>query len=647
MQHLSRYMQATGRWSLALFLCLILGITLVSTPAFTLAQEQEPSPVRLQVSAGYDGAYRVSHWFPVHVTVSNDGPDIQGVLEWHFPGMRDNVSFKRVVDLPRGAQKRLVLNAFAKDFARTGDVRLVVDGTAIVEERVRLTPIEVEQYIVGVVSSDSALLSSLASMKFNNRTSTTVTHLSPDLLPEEALTLAGIDALFLHDIITTDLTSAQRAALELWVSLGGQLVVSGGANAERTVPGLTDLLPVTVEGLTADAALASLGNMVPRERETLPASATVSQVEMQPAARQVDNAGLLVTRRQGAGQVIFSRFDLSALRAWTGEPALWSRVLDSDMSFEPGTLYRWRDDNLVQEVVQFPGLRLPSFGILVLFILFYVVVIGPLNFLMLRRMRRSELAWITVPAIVLLFVGGTYAVGTLIRGNRPRVVQVAIVQGYENMSRAQATDFIGLFSPRRDTYTLTLPPNALVSQERLGWDNSAYAPIVWTEQNTELRDLLVDVSSLRTAIVEQVVDMPFQVSSNLQRQRGEVRGAVQNLGSEPLRDAVIVYGSTQQRLGTLAPGDNHEVVLERNRGNFPGFANFDDDETMFNRQRILNILDEPDQFGRFGPNTPMGGLDDNGVYLLSWGEQPLSSVQIDGTSANQDGLILYVIRLNG
>jgi hypothetical protein len=68
---------------------------------------------------------------------------------------------------------------------------------------------------------------------------------------------------------------------------------------------------------------------------------------------------------------------------------------------------------------------------------------------------------------------------------------------------------------------------------------------------------------------------------------------------------------------------------------------------MFNRQRILNILDEPDQFGRFGPNTPMGGLDDNGVYLLSWGEQPLSSVQIDGTSANQDGLILYVIRLNG
>ncbi len=638
-------MQATGRWSLALFLCLILGITLVSTPTSTLAQES--SPVRLQVSAGYDGTYRVSHWFPVNVTVSNDGPDIQGIIEWHFPGMRDNVTFKRVVDLPRGAQKRLVLNAFAKDFARTGEVRLIVDGTAIVEERVRLTPIEVEQYIVGVVSSDSALLSSLASMKFNNRTSTTVTHLSPELLPEEAPALAGIDALFLHDIITTDLTPDQRAALELWVALGGQLVVSGGANAERTVPGLTDLLPITVEGLTADVALASLGNMVPRERETLPTSTTVSQVELQPAAQSVDDAGLLVTRRQGAGQVIFSRFDLSALRAWTGEPALWSRVLESDMSFEPGTLYRWRDDNLVQEVVQFPGLQLPSFGVLVLFILVYVVVIGPLNFLMLRRMRRSELAWITVPAIVLLFVGGTYAVGTLIRGNRPRVVQVAIVQGYENTSRAQATDFIGLFSPRRDTYTLTLPPDALVSQERLGWDNSAYAPVVWTDQGTELRDLLVDVSSLRTAIVEQAVDMPFQVSSNLQRQQGEVRGEVQNLGSEPLRDAVIVYGSTQQRLGTLAPGTDHEVVLEHNRGNFPGFANFDDDETMFNRRRILNILDEPDQFGRFGPNTPMGGLDDNGVYLLSWGEQPLSSVQIDGTSANQDGLILYVIRLNG
>ncbi len=601
----------------------------------------------LQVSAGYDGSYRVSHWFPVNVTVSNDGPDIQGVLEWHFPGMRDNATFKRLVDLPRGAQKRLVLNAFAKDFARAGEVRLVVDRTPVVEEQVRLTPIDAEQYVVGVVSSDSALLSSLASMKFNNRTSTTVTHLAPELLPDEALALAGIDALFLHDIITTDLTPAQRAALELWVSLGGQLVVSGGANAERTVPGLTDLLPITVEGLTGDAALASLGNMVPRERETLPASATVSQVELQPAAQAVDDAGLLVAWRQGAGQVIFSRFDLSALRAWTGEPALWSRVLESDMRFQPGTLYRWRDDNLVQQVLRFPGMQFPSFGVLLLFILFYVVIIGPLNFLILRRMRRSELAWITVPAIVLLFVGGTYAVGTLIRGNRPRVMQVAIVQGYEHTSRAQATDFIGLFSPRRDTYTLTLPPDALVSQERLGWDNSAYASVVWTDQGTELRDLLVDVSSLRTAIVEQAVDMPLQVSSNLQRQRGEVRGEVQNLGNEPLLDAVIVYGSTQQHLGTLAPGANHEVILERNRGNFPGFANFDDDETMFSRQRILNTLDEPDQFGRFGPNAPMGGLDDNGVYLLSWSEQPLSSVQIDGTSAHQDGLTLYVIRLNG
>jgi hypothetical protein len=580
--------------------------------------------------------------------VSNDGPDIQGVLEWHFPGMRDSNTFERVVDLPRGAQKRLVLNAFAHNFARTGEVRLVVNGTAIGTERVRLMPIDAEQFVVGVVSSDSALLNSLASMNFNNRGSTTVVHLSHELLPDTAMALAGIDALFLHDITTTDFSPSQRATLELWVSLGGQLVVSGGANAERTVPGLADLVPVTVAGLTADVSLAPLGELARRDRATL-TSATVSQVELQPEAREVDDAGLIVARSQGAGQVIFSRFDLSALRAWTGEPDLWSRVLDSSMRFEPGTLYRWRDDNLIPQVVQFPGLQLPSFGILVLFILVYVVIIGPVNFLMLRRMRRSELAWITVPGIVLLFVVGTYGVGTLIRGNRPRIVQVTIVQGYEGTTRAQATDFIGLFSPRRDTYTLTLTPDALVSQERLGWDNSAYAPVVWTDRGTELRDLLVDVSSLRTAIVEHAVDMPFQVSSTLQRQQGEVRGEVQNLSDTPLVDAVVVHGSTQQDLGTLAPGDSHDLVLEHNQGNFPGFTDPDDDETMFNRQRILNNLVTPDQFGRFGQNAPlgMGGLDNDGVYLLSWHTQSLNTAQIDGTPAHQDGLTLYVIQLDG
>lgn len=649
MQQILRSIQNTTGWFLVVVLCLVYGAALCPIPAPVLAQGQPQPAVQIQVMAGYNEQYRVSHWFPITVIASNTGPDIQGILEWQFTGIPDSTTFKRVVDLPRGAQKRLSLHAFATNFARAGEVRLVVNGAVVGRQRVRLNPIDAEQYVIGVVSSDPALLNSLEVMQFNNHIGTTVTHLTPDLLPEEAITLAGIDALFLHDLPTADLTPAQYAALELWVYQGGQLVVSGGTNAERTTPGLTELLPVTVGDLRSAVSLETLGKFAPRERESMPPNATVSQVTIQPDARALDDAALLVARNRGEGQVIFSAFDFTTLRAWIGEPTLWSRVLKSTANFEPGTLYRWREANLVREVIQFPGLQLPSFGILVIFILVYIVVIGPLNFIILRRMRRSEWAWGTIPVIVLLFVVGTYSAGALIRGNQFRIMQVTLVQGYEQTTRGQATGFVGLFSPGRDTYTLTFPPEALVSHERFGWDNSAYAPVVWTDQGTELRDLLVDVSSLRTAIVEQAVDVPFRISSDLERQRGDVTGTVQNLGDTPLVDAVLVYGSSQESLGTLEPGARRDISLERNRGTFPPPVLTDSSE-LLDQRRVLNALFQGDQFGPFpvGPNPPMRGMPDrDGVYLLAWRDQPLIETRVNGSAVTQAGITLYIIRLDG
>src|SRR5690606_4362729 len=41
----------------------------------------------------------------------------------------------------------------------------------------------------------------------------------------------------------------------------------------------------------------------------------------------------------------------------------------------------------------------------------YAVLVGPVNFLVLRRLRRRDLAWITVPALGLLAMGGFWVAG--------------------------------------------------------------------------------------------------------------------------------------------------------------------------------------------------------------------------------------------
>jgi hypothetical protein len=112
-----------------------------------------------------------------------------------------------------------------------------------------------------------------------------------------------------------------------------------------------------------------------------------------------------------------------------------------------------------------------------------------------------------------------------------------------------------------------------------------------------------------------------------------------------LEDVLIVRGAAFQSLGTLEPGASRAVSLGSNR-NFPWGVNLSR-SGLFERQQILSALFEggPARFGN--PNAPSQPIDERGVYLLAWSSAPTVSVGLDGSEASQDGLTLYIIRLNG
>jgi hypothetical protein len=77
---------------------------------------------------------------------------------------------------------------------------------------------------------------------------------------------------------------------------------------------------------------------------------------------------------------------------------------------------------------------------------------------------------------------------------------------------------------------------------------------------------------------------------------------------------------------------------------------------VFERQNILSNFFGFNQFGfnaAAGPNpnlqapVPEGIPDRDGVYLLAWGMKPILDFQINNNAAEQQSLVLYVIRLNG
>jgi hypothetical protein len=629
-----------------LLLCLfaVLPVAVNTSSRVVLAQDQPP--ITLDVRVGYEGAYRIGEWFPVSVSIGNDGPDLRGVLEWSFVGQTDEQVFRQAIDLPRGSRKRVTLEVFARDFVRTGQLRLL-DGENPVEARdISLDSVDEGVFLAAVISSDPAMLNSLNSLPITGFSSTRVRHLDAADLPEHAALLRGLNALFLHDIDSAALSPAQREALALWVSLGGQLFVSGGASGQKVAAGLADLLPAQVGGAVTQGDLAALASLAGSTPLPNPAAA-LSPAQPRAEAEQLPpGSGLLFRWHYGSGLVTFSAFDFASLRGWPGEGALWGRLLVRQSLLDPGYGARLSQISLLERgVLRLPSLNLPSTGVVLAFLLLYVLVIGPINYLVLRRLRRLEWAWLSVPLVVLVFSCGLYAVGVGLRSGQSQLSQATIVQGAEGQQRAFATGFVGLFSPRRASYTVGFPAQTLVGGAPVRFTQSnQFDAVVADDGGARSIRVLADVVSVSTFIAEQMVDLPVAIQTSLTSDAAGLRGEVRNTGAGALEDVLIVRGDSFARLGALAAGASREVTPNSLQQGFPSSVGLADSGT-FNRQEILRALFDSDALRLRNSGLSSGSIDDQATYLLGWSSVPTISATLDGQEASQAGLTLYVIRL--
>ena len=610
-----------------------------------LAQAQTQPAIRIAVQAGFEDAYRVGEWFPVSVNMTNNGADIQGVLDWSFPGQPDEQTFQRAIDLPHGANKRVTLAVLARGFARQGRITLLEKGAPLASQDVSLNPIDTGGFLIGVISSDPGLLNSLNALQIGSASRALVRHMNLTAIPEQTTALRGLNVLFLHDIDSGALSKEQRAALELWVRLGGQLVVSGGLNGQKAARGLADLLPADVGSAIVQGDLTALARLAGVSVLPQPALAPLSDARPRVGADALRGGGGLFNRwRLGNGTVTFSAFDLATLRGWAGEVALWGKLLTPSVSVSLGMTAHLSPANVMQGVLQLPGQELPSTATLFLFLLMYVLVIGPLNYIVLRRWRRLEWAWISVPLIVFLFAGGLYIVGYRLRGNMMQLDQVAVVQGDEGQTRGFATAFVNLFSPRRTTVTLAFPAEALVSEMGSGSELPA-SPALSNDTGVMVPGVLLDVAASRTFVAETARDIPVRIQSSVQDNGSSVGGEVRNIGSSSLEDALIVHNGAFQPLGTLVPGVVGHVMLNYSTNNFPSETKLTE-TGRYNRQQVLHMLFSSNAGGAFyGTNSNEGMLDPKGTYLLAWLNEPSVPLQIDGQMVPQGGVTLFVIRL--
>ncbi len=449
--------------------------------------------------------------------------------------------------------------------------------------------------------------------------------------------------------------------MRTWLAGGGRLTILGGSGGLGLLAGFPDELlpyrPTATIDVEPDAIRGLLGGALPRGAEALPSLAGSAGEGARTLATQGDRV-IVADRPAGSGAVMLAGFDPSTpwLAESTSVDVLWAALVPARGASRAPLVVG--DDGIVVNLLgTLPALALPSIEGLLVLLFGYILLIGPVNYLVLRRLDRREWAWVTMPLLVVGFAVAAFAIGAALRGTDVIVNQVALVRAAPGTDAAQAQVYLGVFSPTRGTYDVSIPGGALLSAPYSGegfGEGGTQGLDVLQGDPARIRALEVGYGTMRSIRAEAAVSAP-RVEARLSLEDDRVVGTIRNASDGPLEDAVVVLGTGVVLLGDVAAGTTADVSLRMDADSFGRALSeriFGQQQWTENgpvgpdplrdnvRRQLIDALTYDPFFGSTGT------LPADGPVLLAWGEPGLIPVEVAGADPRVTGETLYYVPLD-
>ncbi|MCC7130607.1 MAG: hypothetical protein B6D39_11025 [Anaerolineae bacterium UTCFX2] len=575
----------------------IAGLALLILGVAAKAQAQTPasnqtSSVEMTAYAAFEGNFKYGEWLPVQVLLSNNGPDLDGEIRIPVQSSGGITNYSARVELPAGARKLITVYALPNNFSRQINVELYSGESLIVSQRVSVQPNPNVDYFVGIFSPQRGAISLINSVDIpGTKRPKVLIDVPLDQLPGKYEGLRAFDLLIINDQDTSTLKPEQKAALETWVRQGGRLVVGGGVGAGTTISGLPEtLFPATFETTELRDKLPVLEAFSGNEHPIrVPGPFVIAKIQSENA-RILTPAGddaLIYEWGIGDGYVNFIVLDpaVSPFDAWQGATAFWEKLITPGSAY-PDSLptdvssHQLFASNMPYALSNLPMLDLPSARGLALMLVFYILLVGPVNYLVLHRMKRLQLAWITIPVITIIFSAASFGVGYLLHGTDIFVNKISLIQ-VAPTGNAKYDSFIGIFSPAQTAYQVEVRGGGLVSPLSPYYDPwSSQSPPTSISRSIKLvqgdpafvEGLSIDQWSMQSFMSEGSIAKFGTVQADLALEGDALVGTIRNSTQYTFEDAVIIFGTKFASLGALAPNETSEVNIQLSDLGGPNFG---------------------------------------------------------------------------
>ncbi len=321
-----------------------------------------------------------------------------------------------------------------------------------------------DDLLIGILSDDYSALNYFDGIDListvNGEETANILQLDAEDLEGGKGNISILSYIIIDNYDTANLSEEEYSVLKEWVEAGGILVLSLGSNYQNVLHIFTDDFASGTLG-SMDKKNVVWGGSGDSETDSVALSSVdVISFAMEDAKEMTEFSSDQTSfqKMTGTGSVIVLGYDLAMdpIAGFDDRKEIAKRLLEvTRTSNNSASRPRYGHDfsNLagLSDDVKKPSVLL--YGAL---LLFYVILVGPVLYLVLKGMKKREKIWIGIPVVALAFTGVIYLTGFIYRIRKPLVNTFTVIQLDGNAMKEDV--YTGTICPKARDYSLQIEP---------------------------------------------------------------------------------------------------------------------------------------------------------------------------------------------
>lgn len=557
------------------------------------------------IGIGYKGKTKYERNVKVDALIENKGSDFTGKIriECSRTDAEGSVVVQKVFAAASGESKRVQFALSTIDPESYIKVAICdAEDDVICSERISLkfgyNSSESVLYIGALSDNQDSLKyisTGLAADKntFDASDDGLVFPLEIDDITDDPKILDSLDIIIIDDFDTSKFSDGQIEAIKTWISDGGTLFLGSGADAGKVLKAFSGkLLNGTIGsvkqintnfGISRKKLTSLLGEN--RVNKRVPLDITQINIKGSEPVLSDGRNKLISSLDYEKGKVIVSEFSLAL---GPGISLLYGPVItdviknniSDELKFNTSSqgpnpwssysnVYTYEPEVLtLNETDSLPNIKLYAVILLV-----YVIIAGPVVYIITKKKDKRNLLWFIVPVLSVVFSVTIYLIGTSTRIQKPFINYVSTIKLPEKAKgKNNVNTQFTLTSPSNKSYEAVLPGNANISPASFSGyyyspsdmeDNNYDYGVEYGANNTKL--ILNSLAAFESVGFKMGNESTTTgtVEIDLKKDEKQISGYISNKMSCGLEDCIFYYKGNMYYIGNLPAGKSVDISKQK------------------------------------------------------------------------------------